>query len=80
MSTFFWNKGNIYTNFMPRGTMVSVNYIVEALGNFMKIFEQKRHKTATGDWCFPLKIALVLSTADMTCFSTARQYLVYIEQ
>jgi hypothetical protein len=38
---FFDSKGIIYTNYMPRGTMVNANYIVEALGKFLKIFRKK---------------------------------------
>jgi hypothetical protein len=39
---FFDSKGIIYTNYMPRATMVNANYIVEALGKFLKIFRKKR--------------------------------------
>jgi hypothetical protein len=38
VKTFFCNKGHNYTNFLPRGTMVSVNNMVEAQGKFMKTF------------------------------------------
>lgn len=47
---FFDSKGLIYTNYVPRGTTVNANYIVEALGRFMKIFKEKRPITAAGDW------------------------------
>ena len=52
VSTFVCNKSHIYTNFLLRGTMVSVNYILEAQAKFMKTFKHKRPKMATGDWFF----------------------------
>jgi len=39
---FFDSKGLIYTNHVPRGILVNTNYIVEALGRFMKVFRKKR--------------------------------------
>jgi hypothetical protein len=50
--TFFYCKGIIYTNYIPRGTMVNASYIVEALGKFMKIFRKKRLLMAKGQWFF----------------------------
>ena len=47
---FFNSKGLIYTNYVPRGTTVNANYIVEALGRFMRIFKEKRPTTAQQDW------------------------------
>ncbi len=47
---FFDSKGLIYTNYVPRGTTVNAKYIVEALGNFIKIFKKKRPILAAGDW------------------------------
>jgi hypothetical protein len=41
MLAFFDNKGLIYTNYVPRGTTVNANCIVEALGNLMKIFKKR---------------------------------------
>jgi hypothetical protein len=49
---FFDSKGLIYTNYMPRGTTVNANYIVEALGTFLKILRKKRPQMVTGDWLF----------------------------
>jgi hypothetical protein len=49
---FFDSKGFIYTNYMPRGTTVNANYIVDASGKFLKIFKQKRLEMAAGDWWF----------------------------
>jgi hypothetical protein len=52
MVAFFNIKGLIYTNYMPRGTRVNVNYIVDSLGKFLKIFKQKRLEMAARDWWF----------------------------
>jgi histone-lysine N-methyltransferase SETMAR len=49
---FFDSKGPIYTNYVPRGTTVNGNYIVEALGTFMKILRKKRPQMVAGDWLF----------------------------
>ena len=49
---FFDNQGPIYTNYVPRGTTVNANYIVGALGNFMKYFKKKRPEMAAGEWFF----------------------------
>jgi hypothetical protein len=35
---FFDSKGLICTNHTPRGTTVNANYIVDALGKFLKVF------------------------------------------
>ena len=53
--TFFCNKGLIYIKFMPRGAMVSANYILEALGKFVKTFSQKRPIKAAGECFFLLE-------------------------
>jgi hypothetical protein len=45
---FFDWKGLIYTNYVPRGTTVNANYIMEALGKFLKVFRQKRPEMAAG--------------------------------
>jgi hypothetical protein len=47
---FFDSKGQIYTNYVPRGTTVNANYIVEALGTFMKILRKKRPQIVARDW------------------------------
>jgi hypothetical protein len=39
---FFDAKGLIYTNYVPKGTMVNARYIVEALGTFLKVLRKKR--------------------------------------
>jgi diketogulonate reductase-like aldo/keto reductase len=49
---FFDSKGLIYTNYVPRGTMVNANYIMEVLGAFMKILRKKRPQMAAGDRLF----------------------------
>ena len=41
MFVFFNNKGLLYAKYMPRGTLVNPNYIVEALCKFMKVFKSK---------------------------------------
>jgi hypothetical protein len=43
---FFDSKGLIYTNYVPKGTTVNANHIVEALGKFLKVFRQKRPEMA----------------------------------
>ena len=45
---FFDNKGPIYTNYVPRGTMVDANHIERALGKFRKVFKKKRLEMAAG--------------------------------
>jgi hypothetical protein len=49
---FFYSKGLIYTNYVPRRTMVNANYIVKAMGMFMKILRKKRPQMVAGDWLF----------------------------
>ena len=48
---FFEAKGLIFTNYMPRGIRVNVNYILGALGKFFKIFSQKK-PLMTDQECF----------------------------
>jgi hypothetical protein len=45
---FFGSKGLIYTNYVPRGTTMNANCIMEALGKFLKIFKQKRPEMRSG--------------------------------
>jgi hypothetical protein len=42
---FLRSKDLIYTNYVPRGTTVNANYIMEALCMFMKILKKKRSET-----------------------------------
>jgi hypothetical protein len=49
---FFDNEGLIYTNYVPRGKMVNVDYIVEALSRFLAVFKKKRLNMAAGEWFF----------------------------
>jgi hypothetical protein len=35
---------------VPRGTTVKANYILEALGKFMKILRKKRQVMTEGEW------------------------------
>jgi hypothetical protein len=65
-------KGQIYTNYMPRGTTVNANYIVEALDTFMKIFWKKSPEMVAGDWMFYWDKALVHTAAKVTDWMAAR--------
>jgi hypothetical protein len=56
---FFDNKGLIYTNNVPRGTMVNASYIIEALGTFLKILRKKGLEMVAGDWLFHWDNAMV---------------------
>jgi histone-lysine N-methyltransferase SETMAR len=49
---FFDNKGLNYTNIVPRGSMVNANYIVKALGTFMKHLKKKRPEMVSKEWFF----------------------------
>jgi histone-lysine N-methyltransferase SETMAR len=69
---FFDSKGLIYTNYMPRGTTVNANYIVEALGTFMKILRKKRPQMVAGDWLFHWDNASVHTAAKVTDWLAAR--------
>eukprot|EP00095_Tigriopus_kingsejongensis_P005975 maker-scaffold48_size466083-snap-gene-1.24 protein:Tk05975 transcript:maker-scaffold48_size466083-snap-gene-1.24-mRNA-1 annotation:"hypothetical protein AND_003680" len=42
---FFDGEGMIFTNYVPFGTKVNVQYIVDILGNFWQVFKRKRQKT-----------------------------------
>ncbi len=70
---FFDNKGLIYTNYVPRGTTVNANYIVEALGNFMKILKKKRPIMAAGDWFLHWDNAPIQTTVIVTDWLVARR-------
>jgi hypothetical protein len=63
---FFNSKGLIYTNYMPRGTTVNANYIVEALGMFMKILRKKRLQMMARDQLFHWDKAPVHNAAKVT--------------
>jgi histone-lysine N-methyltransferase SETMAR len=69
---FFDSKGLIYTNYVPRGTTVNANYIVEALGKFMRIFKEKRPITAQQDWFLHWDNAPVHSAAVVQDWLAAR--------
>jgi histone-lysine N-methyltransferase SETMAR len=73
---FFDSKGLIYTNHVPRGTMVNSKYIVEALGKFLKVFNQKRPEMAAGDWRFHWENAPVHTTTTVMDWMAARQFKV----
>jgi histone-lysine N-methyltransferase SETMAR len=69
---FFDSKGLISTNYVPRGSTVNANYIVEALGSFLKILRKKRPQMVTGDWLFHWDNAPVHTAAKVTDFMAAR--------
>ncbi len=47
---FFNNEGLIYANYVPKGQMVNVNCVVEALRKFLAVFKKKRPNMAAGEW------------------------------
>jgi histone-lysine N-methyltransferase SETMAR len=64
---FFDNKGLNYTNIVPRGSMVNANYILKALGTFMKHLKKKRPEMVSKEWFFhwdnaPVHTAAVFQT------------------
>ena len=69
---FFDSKGLIYTNYVPRGTTVNANYILEALGKSMKIFRQKRPVMSEQEWFFHWDNAPVHTAAVMQEWIAAR--------
>jgi histone-lysine N-methyltransferase SETMAR len=69
---FFYSKGLIYTNYVPRGTTVNANYIIEALGTFMKILRNKRPQIVARDWLFHWDNAPVHTAAKVTDWLVAR--------
>jgi hypothetical protein len=70
---FFDSKGLIHNNYVPRGTMVSATYIVEALSNFMKIFKKKRPIMASGEWYLHWDNAPVHTAPIVTDWLVARR-------
>jgi histone-lysine N-methyltransferase SETMAR len=73
---FFDSKGLIYMNYVPKGSTVTTNYIVEALGNFLKVFRQKRPEMAAGNWWFHWDNTPVHTTAMVKDWIAARQFKV----
>jgi histone-lysine N-methyltransferase SETMAR len=64
---FFDSKGLIYTNIVPRGSMVNATYIVKALGTFMQHLKKKRPAMVSQEWFFhwdnaPVHTAAVVKT------------------
>jgi [histone H3]-lysine36 N-dimethyltransferase SETMAR len=47
---FFDSRGVIYTDYVAKGSTVNSQYIISALGRFLKTFKQKRPVTASQDW------------------------------
>jgi histone-lysine N-methyltransferase SETMAR len=69
-------KGVIYTNYVPRGTTVNANYILESLVKFLKVFMQKRPEMEAGDWWFHWDNALVHTVTVVKDWMAARQFQV----
>jgi histone-lysine N-methyltransferase SETMAR len=69
---FFDAKGLIYTNYVPKGTTVNANYIVEALGTFLKVLRKKRPVMAEGEWFLHWDNAPVHTAATVTDWLAAR--------
>jgi histone-lysine N-methyltransferase SETMAR len=61
---------------VPKGSTVNANYIVEALGKFLKVFRQKRPEMAAGDWWFHWDNAAVHTAAMVKDWMVARQFKV----
>jgi histone-lysine N-methyltransferase SETMAR len=61
------------TNNVPRGTTLNDNYIVEALGKFMKIFRKKWPAMAEGKWFFLWENVQVHTAAVVQDWLAARQ-------
>jgi uncharacterized protein YaeQ len=59
---FFDNKRMVYTNHVPRGATVNVDYIICTLKKFLKVLYQKRPDLGPGDWIFHCNNALVHTT------------------
>ena len=70
---FFDKRGLIYTNYVPRGTMVNANYIMDALGKFLKIFKKKRPEVASQEWFFHWDNAPVHTAAVVKDWMAAKQ-------
>jgi histone-lysine N-methyltransferase SETMAR len=47
---FFDSQGVIYNDYVPKGKTVNSEYIITALGRFLKTFKQKRQVMASQDW------------------------------
>ncbi len=55
---------------------MTASYIVEALGNFLKVFRQKRPEMAAGDWWFHWDNTPVHTAAMVKDWMAARQFKV----
>ncbi len=64
---FFDNKGLIYTNIMPRGSIVNANYIMKALGTFRKHLRKKRPEMVSEEWFFHWDKAPSIPLASSKC-------------
>jgi histone-lysine N-methyltransferase SETMAR len=71
---FFDNKGLIFTNYVPKGQTVNVNYIVEALSKFLATFKKKRPNMAAGEWFFHWDNAPVHTAAVVKDWMVARDF------
>jgi len=68
---FFNSKGFVYTNIVPKGVLVNSNFIVDALGKFMKIFKKKLPQLAESEWCFDWDNAPVHTATKVRDWMTA---------
>jgi hypothetical protein len=65
---------------VTRGATVNANYIVDALGKFLKVFKQKRLLMVAGGLWFYLDNAPVHTAAMVTDWMAARQIWVFQHQ
>jgi hypothetical protein len=65
---------------VTRGATVNANYIVDALGKFLKVFKQKRPVMVAGDLWFYLDNAPVHTANMVTDWMAARQIWVFQHQ
>jgi len=72
----FYQRVLIYTNYVPMGTMVNANYIMDALGKFLKIYKQKRPKVASLEQFFHWDNAPVHTAAVLKDWMAVKQFQV----
>jgi hypothetical protein len=46
---FFDSQGMVYTNYVPRGTTVNMEYVIGALWRFFKALKVKKHELVPGE-------------------------------
>jgi histone-lysine N-methyltransferase SETMAR len=70
----FFNKGLIYTNYVPKVQTVNANFIVETLRKFLATFKKKRPNMAAGEWFFHWDNAPVHTAAVVKDWMAARDF------